>query len=431
MDLQVMSTEVTKLDNGVTVAFHHMPHLETVAFGTWVKAGARNELVDEHGIAHLLEHMAFKGTRTRTARQIVEEIEDVGGDINAATSVEMTAYNARMLADDINTGLDVIHDILHNSTFDETELKREKHVILQEIGAANDMPDDLVFDAFQDAAFGGQPIGRPILGTPDTVTGFTRDNLNTYLMKHYRGPNTIVAAAGKIDADSLLAKVGELYVDFDSEVTEEPEAASYVGGTSLIDRKTTETQIVLGFEGRAYQARDFYASQLLSMILGGGMSSRLFQEVREKHGYCYSIFAFHWGFSDTGVFGINAATGDEDLPRLMPVILDELKRASDDITAEEVDRARAQIRAGLMMSMESPASRASTIARQLMLFGRTISNQELMERLEAISAERLRDLAGRLFTESVPTISVVGSVEKVMDHQTIASRLGNTAAAAE
>ena len=427
-----MSIEINKIGNGVTVALNHMPHLETVAFGTWVKAGARNEKEDQHGIAHLLEHMAFKGTRQRSARQIVEEIENVGGDINAATSVETTAYHARMMADDINMGMEVLHDILHNSVFDAQELQREKHVILQEIGAAHDLPDDLVFDIFQDAAFAGQPIGRPILGTPDTVNGFSRDNLNAYMHDHYRGPNMVVSASGKIDSPALMKKVEELYSDFEGDLSIEPPQAHYIGGQAMVERDTAETQIILGFEGRAYQARDFYASQLLSMILGGGMSSRLFQEIRENRGYCYSIFAFNWSFSDTGVFGINAATGEEDLPKLMPVILDELKRASDDISTEEADRARAQIRSGLMMSMESPAARAGTIARQLLLFGRTISNEELMERLEAVSAERLRDLAGRLFTESVPTIAAVGDIRHIMDQSAVSSALGTqTSRAAE
>ena len=310
-----MSIEVTKLEQRVTVALNHMPHLETVAFGTWVKAGARNELVNEHGIAHLLEHMAFKGTRKRSAREIVEEIENVGGDINAATSVETTAYHARMMSDDIELGMDVLHDILRNSTFEpERELQREKHVILQEIGAANDQPDDLVFDLFQNAAYGGQPIGRPILGTPETVTGFSARHLNSYLGEHYRGPNMVIAAAGKIDSPKVLTQIESFTATLWQRL--QPAATGqYVGGEALIERETTETQIVLGFEGRAYQAKDFYASQLLSMILGGGMSSRLFQEIREKRGYCYSVYAFHWGFSDTGVFGINAATGDDDLAK--------------------------------------------------------------------------------------------------------------------
>jgi len=422
-----MSIEITKLGNGVTVALENMPHLETVAIGTWVQAGARNENLDQHGIAHLLEHMAFKGTRTRSAREIVEEIEGVGGDVNAATSVETTSYHARMMSDDIGLGLDVLHDILQNSTFEEDELKREKHVILQEIGAANDQPDDLAFDTFQNTAFGGQPIGRPILGTPDTVKSFSRQDINAYLGDHYRGPNMVVAAAGKLDCPAVLKQIEDLYGDYGSEITKSAEPATYIGGESLIERETSETQIVLGFEGRAYQARDFYASQLLSMILGGGMSSRLFQEVREKRGYCYSVYAFHWAFSDTGVFGIHAATGEDDLAKMLPVILDELKRAADDISDQEADRARAQIRAGLMMSMESPAARAGTMARQLLLFGRTISNNELMERLEAVSAERLRDLAGRLFSESRPTLSAVGSISKVMGIDAISRSLGTSA----
>ena len=422
-----MTVEVTKIGNGLTVALHHMPHLETVAFGTWVKAGARDEAIDEHGIAHLLEHMAFKGTKTRNARQIVEEIENVGGDINAATSVETTAYHARMMASDIELGLEVLQDILQNSVFDEKEMTREKHVILQEIGAANDQPDDLVFDLFQDAAFGGQAIGRPILGTKETVTGFRKSDLETYLATHYRAPNMVVSVAGKIDSPRVLALVEDLYAGYSPELTVKSQDASYVGGQKFVERDTAETQLILGFEGRAYQARDFYASQLLSMILGGGMSSRLFQEVREKHGYCYSIYSFNWNFSDTGVFGVNAATEEEDLPRLVPVILDELLRAADDISEEEVNRARAQIRAGLMMSMESPSARAGAHARQLLLFGRTIPNEELMERLEAISADRLRELAGHLFTESAPTIAAVGKTAHVMDQETIASKLGSTA----
>lgn len=418
-----MSIEVTRIANGLTIALDHMPHLETVAVGCWVKAGARNENADEHGIAHLLEHMAFKGTATRSARQIAEEIESVGGDVNAATSVETTSYHARMLGDDLDLGMDVLHDILRNSTFDEQELKREKHVILQEIGAAHDIPDDLVFDVFQDTAYGGQPIGRPILGTPDTVRGFNRNDLTGYLDTHYRGPNMVLAAAGKIDTKSLFSKAETLFGDFGDAVTEPPPAARYVGGDGMVERKTEETQIVMGFEGRAYQARDFYASQLLAMILGGGMSSRLFQEIREERGYCYSIHAFHWGFSDTGVFAIHAATGNEDLDKLQPLICDELKRAAETISEAEADRARAQIRAGLMMSKESPSARAGQAARQILLFGRPIPDEELMERLGAISAERLRDLAGRLFTQSTPTVAAVGNVGSVMGSESIASYL--------
>lgn len=425
-----MSVKVTKLQNGLTVVSENMQHLESAALGIWVRAGARNERREEHGVAHLLEHMAFKGTARRTAVQIAEEIENVGGDVNAATSVETTSYYARVLRDDVALGIDILHDILANSTFEADELQREQHVILQEIGAANDTPDDLVFDVFQDTAFGGQPIGRPILGTPDTVSSFRPQNLRSYLADHYRGPNMVLSAAGRVNHEKLVKQALETFGNFSAEEVPNPQPAFYRGGEKLLQRDFQETQIVLGFEGRAYQVRDFYASQLLATVLGGGMSSRLFQEVREKRGLCYSIYAFHWAFSDSGVFGIHAATGEKDARKLMPVIIDELLRAADTITEAEVNRARAQIRSSLLMSMESPASRSGQIARQILLYGRIVTNEELNERLAAISAERLRELAAKLFTQSNPTLTAVGPVSGVMRQEEIASRLGYREAAA-
>lgn len=420
-----MTIEISKLANGMTVVTDHMPHLESAALGVWVKAGSRNENRDQHGIAHLLEHMAFKGTKNRSALGIAEEIESVGGELNAATSVETTAYYARVLSSEVNHAADILHDILANSVFDEQELQREKHVILQEIGAALDAPDDLVFDHFQSTAFGNnQPIGRPILGTPETVSDFTTSQIRDYLSDHYHGPNMVLSAAGSVDHASLLKQAENTFAHFPDSPVEEASEASYVGGEVRLEDNFQEAQIILGFEGRAYHVKDFYASQLLATILGGGMSSRLFQEIRERHGLCYSISAFHWGFSDTGVFGIHAATGQEDLQELVTLTLTELQRASETIKQSELDRARAQIRAGLLMAMESPAARAGQIARQILLFGRQIPNEELMERLDALSVERVRDLAGRIFQESVPTLAAVGPIANAPRLEDIRERLG-------
>ncbi len=419
-----MSVESVQLANGLTIVSEHMPHLESASLGVWIKSGARNETDSEHGVAHLLEHMAFKGTKSRTAREIVEQVENVGGDVNAATSAETTAYYARVLGDDVPLAVDILHDILSNSTLEEEELAREKHVVLQEIGASKDMPDDVVYDHFQAVAFADQAIGRPILGTPETVAAITRDDLKRFLAKHYRGPNVVLSCAGSMRHEELVALAKDRFADFDAATGEEPEPASYVGGGHLEERDLMETQIVMGFEGRAYHVRDFYASQLLAAILGGGMSSRLFQEVREKHGLCYSIYAFHQGFSDTGIFGIHAATGPDDVGELMSVIIEELNSAIDTISVEETDRARAQIRANLLMSHESPAARAGQIARQILLFGRPVSNEELMERLDAISVERIRDLAGRIFRTGAPTVAAVGAVKDMIDHGEVASGLG-------
>ena len=423
-----MGVEVSRLSNGLTVATETLPSIESVALGIWVKSGARNEREDEHGMAHLLEHMAFKGTNRRTAFQIASDIEDVGGEINAATSVETTSYYARVLSDDVPLAIDILADILTESKFDADELEREQHVILQEIGAAHDTPDDIVFDKFTETAYRHQTIGRSILGTPETVQSFTSRQIHDFIDRQYGAERMVVVAAGDIKHDVFVRDVERRLGSFRAKAdATPPQYAQYVGGDFRENRDLMDAQIILGFEGRAYHVRDFYASQVLSMILGGGMSSRLFQEVREKRGLCYSVYAFHWGFSDTGIFGVHAATGQSDIAALVPVIIDELQKAGESISQGELDRARAQYRAGLIMSAESASSRASQIARQLLLFGRPIAKEELMERLSALTVERLTDLSARLFSTK-PTIAAVGPVGTLAPYEAIRDALPRTEA---
>lgn len=406
-----------------------MPHLESVALGVWIKSGSRNETEDEHGIAHLLEHMAFKGTARRSAREIAEEIEDVGGEVNAATSTETTSYYARVLKDHVPLAVDILADILTESAFEEEELEREKQVILQEINAANDTPDDVVFDRFSEAAYRDQTLGRPILGTPQTVVSFTPQQIRTYLGRNYTTDRMFVVATGAVDHEEFLRMVEDRFASLPTSPSAPPvmEAARYIGGSVREPRDLMDAQILLGFEGKPYHARDFYCSQILANILGGGMSSRLSQEVREFRGLCYSVYTFHWGFSDTGIFGIHAATGGENLPELVPVIIDELHKSANEIHQKEIERARAQIRAQLLMGQESPAARAGQIARQMMLYGRPISNPEMMERLEGITIERLTDLAGRLFYDTVPTLSAIGPLEQLAPMEDITASLSVSA----
>lgn len=418
-----MGVEVSRLSNGLTVVTETLPSIESVALGVWIKSGARNERDDEHGMAHLLEHMAFKGTSRRTAFQIASEIENVGGEINAATSVETTSYYARVLAADVPLAVDILADILTDSKFDPAELEREQHVILQEIGAAHDTPDDIVFDKFTETAFRHQTIGRSILGTPETVKSFTSGQIHDFITRQYGAERMVVVAAGDVRHDDFVREVEKRLGTFRTKAESHvPTYAQYVGGDFRENRDLMDAQIILGFEGRAYHVRDFYASQVLSMILGGGMSSRLFQEVREKRGLCYSVYAFHWGFSDTGIFGVHSATGQSDISRLIPVIVNELQKAGENIAQDELDRARAQYRAGLIMSAESASSRASQIARQMLLFGRPVVKEELMERLSALTVERLRDLASRLFS-TTPTIAAVGPVGSLPTYEEIRDAL--------
>jgi predicted Zn-dependent peptidase len=419
-----MTVQVSRLSSGLRVVTHAMNHLESSALGVWVGAGSRSEREDEHGLSHLLEHMAFKGTRRRSAIDIAEEIEAVGGEVNAATSIETTSYYARVLKNDLPLAVDILSDILSNSVFDPDELVREQHVILQEIGAALDTPEDRVFDLFAEAAYPGQPIGRTILGTPETVKAVGSPMLDAYLHQHYRGPSMIISAAGAVDHDRLVEVAEEHFSGLGAEDAPTPSLAKYRGGEAREARELMETQIMLGFEGVTYSSEDFHTAQVLASVLGGGMSSRLFQEVREKRGLCYSIYAFHWSFADTGIFGVHAATGPSDVKELMPVILGELEQAAHDLNEKELKRARAQLRAGLLMTLESPAARAGQIARQLLFFGRPIPVDELVEKIESISVEKIRNLATRIFTGSTPTLAAVGALDGMMEHAEVARRFG-------
>ncbi|MFO1184336.1 MAG: pitrilysin family protein [Bauldia sp.] len=419
-----MSVRTTRLPSGLTVVSHDMADLESAALGVWIKAGSRSEEEHEHGIAHLLEHMAFKGTRNRTAIDIAEEIEAVGGELNAATSVETTSYYARVLKADVPLAVDILSDILRNSLFDRQELAKEKEVIVQEIGAAEDTPDDKVYDLFNEAAFPGQPIGRPILGTEHTVRAFRPEGIMAYLERHYTGPEMVVSAAGAVDHDALVALVEKGFSGIATQRAPRVVPAAYRGGEVRETRDLQEAQIVLGFEGRPYHADDFYATQMLAAVLGGGMSSRLFQEVREKRGLCYSIYAFHWSFADSGLMAISAATGEGKVADLMPVILGELERAAGDISEKELARARAQMRAGLLMALESPSARAGQLARQLQLYGRPLELHEIVERIDSVDVAAVRRVAQEILTQASPTIAAIGPVDKLLTRDRIAKRLG-------
>ncbi|WP_373237589.1 M16 family metallopeptidase [Cohaesibacter celericrescens] len=421
-----MTVNMTQLANGMTVLSDEMPHLKSSAVGVWVAAGSRLEQDNQHGISHLLEHMAFKGTKKRSATDIVEQIEAVGGDVNASTGIENTSYYARILEEDLPLAVDILGDILTNSAFEAEELRREKQVILQEIGAVHDMPEDRVFDHIQELAFPDQPLGRTILGTSETVQGFSSPDIKNYMASHYRGPSMILSAAGAVRHEELVALGEEAFASIENRPCSVPSSAQYAGGERRdVQKELMEAQVVLGFEGRSYKDDDFYTAQILASMLGGGMSSRLFQEVREKRGLCYSVYAFHWGFADTGLFGVHAATGADNLEELMPVILGELARAAEDLTEAELGRSRAQIKAGLLMGMESPSSRAGQLARQKMLFGKPRSFEEMIDSISHISVQDVRKLAGDIITGSAPSLASVGPVDALMPVDDIAARLGS------
>ncbi|MEM6387808.1 MAG: pitrilysin family protein [Pseudomonadota bacterium] len=405
-----MTTEVYRLPNGVRVATEHMPGLQSASLGVWVTAGGRHERAEQNGIAHFLEHMAFKGTKTRNALQIAEAIEDVGGYINAYTSREMTAYYARVLGEDVPLALDVISDIVLNPVFDPREIEVERHVILQEIGQALDTPDDIIFDWLQETAFPSQALGRPILGPASRVERFDRKDLSGFVAERYGPENLIVAAAGAVDHDVVRRLVEDRFGQLSSVGARDVEAGKFVGGETRVEKGLEQAHLALAFEAPGYRDEDVYTAQVFAMGLGGGMSSRLFQEAREKRGLCYTIFAQASAYADSGMITVYAGTGEEDLKGLLEVTLDEIKRSADDMDGVEIDRARAQMKAGMLMGLESPASRAERLARQLAIWDRVPQLEETVERIDAVSVASTRNLAERLAVSGQAALALYGPV---------------------
>jgi predicted Zn-dependent peptidase len=405
-----MSTEVSTLANGLRVVTFHNPNVETAALGVWVGCGARHETLGEHGISHLLEHMAFKGTATRTARDIAEEIEQVGGELNAATSLETTTYYARVIGTDVPLAMDLLADILQRSRFDADELEREREVILQEIAATRDSPEEIGYDLLQEIAYPDQALGRPILGTPESIQRFVGGDLQAFLTARYRASTMVLSAAGAVDHDRIVRDAERLFSGFAGDATASPSPANYVGGACATEKPFEQAHVMLAFESPPYRDRAYYAAQVLTGLLGGGMSSRLFQEARERRGLCYSIYATCYGLADTGLLGVHAATGVEPMEELVEVVTAELSALAEAPPLEvEVARAKAQLKAGLLMGLESSSARAEQMARQTLLFDRLVGAKELIERVESVTAEDVRAVAARVIGKGAPTVVVVGA----------------------
>jgi predicted Zn-dependent peptidase len=413
---------VTRLPSGLLVASETMPRVETVSIGAYVHAGTRNETAPENGASHFLEHMAFKGTTRRDAAAIAREIENVGGHINAYTAREQTAYYCKVLKEDTALAADIIGDILCHSTLTPEELERERGVILQEIGQANDTPDDIVFDHFQLACYPDQPMGRPTLGTEEIIAKMPREVLANYMARHYGPSRMVVTAAGAVEHEQLLALVNEHFADLPAVTPHDAEPARYAGTEFREERELDQVHLVLGFPSATYTDADHYPVQLLATLLGGGMSSRLFQEIREKRGLVYSIYAFASPYHDSGVFSLYAGTGEEQAAELVPVAIEELRRVQHDVTQEELNRAKAQLRASLLMSLESTGSRCEQIARQLQVHGRVIPLEETKARIAAVTVEEVQRAAARLF-HGRPALATLGPVGRVPSLAEMAEKL--------
>lgn len=404
-----MTIQFHTMPNGLRIATEHMDGLQSASVGIWVTAGARHETPDQNGIAHFLEHMAFKGTTTRSALQIAEAIEDVGGYINAYTSREITAYYARVLAGDVPLALDILGDILVNPTFADAEIEVERGVILQEIGQALDTPDDVVFDWLQEVAYPDQALGRTILGPEERVAGFSATDLRRFIAAHYGPGQMILCAAGAVDHDAICRQAEQLFGHLPALAQPPmPEPARWRGGERHVVKSLEQVHFALALEGPDYRDPLIHTAQVWSVAMGGGMSSRLFQEIRERRGLCYTIFAQTGAYADTGLATIYAGTSADDIADLARLTMAEIVRSAHDMTAAEVERAKAQMKAGMLMGLESPSQRAERLARMLAIWGRVPGVDEMVARIDAIGVEDVKEFGARMAGQAGMALTIYG-----------------------
>ncbi len=418
-----MKPNCTILDNGMYIVTDNLPTVESVSIKVLIEVGARDEENSKDGISHCIEHMNFKGTEKRSAKKIAEEFDMIGGYLNAYTSRERTVYCAKVLKDDLGTSIDILADIIQNSTYDSNELQLEKKVILQEIAENNDTPEELIFDLLQEKAFPEQQVGKSILGTVESVQSITSVDIREYVAEHYNYINTVIGVSGNINEDEVVNlisnKFNNLAINNKTLSNERTKiqltnsSPNYVGGEVKLVRDLEQIHLLIGFEGVSYYHNDYYDFQIASMVAGGGMSSRLFQEIREKRGLAYSISAFASSYSDFGMWQIYAATSEAEIRELISVIVEQMQELANNVTEEELIRAKAQIKSSLLMSQESTGSRAEKIINNYSVFKRFISMEEILEKIEAVDTNSIQKTISHILSNAKlvkPTVAAIGNV---------------------
>ena len=420
-----MTINIDKLKNGIRVVTEEIPSIESVSVGIWINAGSRNEKKIENGIAHFLEHMAFKGTEKRSALQIAEEIESVGGFINAYTSREITCYYAKVLKNHLPLAVDILSDIISNSTFHEQEIEIEKGVIIQEIGQMKDTPDDIIFELLQKEAFADSELGRSILGSVENINSFQRKNFINFIDNNYFAEKIVLCAAGNLKHKDLCKLALSLQ---DIRELKKPKSKSKVlfkGGEKRVIKDLEQAHFAVGFEAPNLKSPKLFAGKVFSVIMGGGMSSRLFQEIREKRGLCYSIGTSFDCYSDNGIFLSYAGTSGDKVKELSEVIATEFKDSITTINETEVERAKTQLRSSLLMGLENSSSRSERLARGLIIWDKIVEVQETISKIDSVSLEDVRDFGVEMFHNSCPAMALYGKVKDALDVNQFSQKLLN------
>ncbi|WP_431856970.1 M16 family metallopeptidase [Azospirillum sp.] len=416
-----MTIQLTTLSNGFRILTDHLPHLGTITSGLWVGVGARNERPEINGISHFLEHMIFKGTGSRDALAIALEIENRGGEFNAYTDYDVTAYYTQMAAKHVQVSCEIIGDIVLNSTFPQDEVEKERGVVIQEIGRYADEPEDVAYEALRRTAFEGQALGRPILGPRENVAGFGREHLFDYVAR-YDPRRMVYVVSGNVDHDTVVRRIGAMFGHL--RATDEPfhEPVASRGGAALLKRDAEQVHFMAAFPGVGTEDPGSYALRHLANILGGGMTSRLFQEIREKRGLVYSVYASPLQYVDGGALSFYAGTGPEEAEELVPVFFEELRKVRDGVTAAELGRSKEQLRFSVGKSLESTMRRADRFARTLLRTGEVRSIEQIFARIDAVTPDDVAAMASRVFSGPM-AVSAVGVLDRLPPYEAMQGML--------
>lgn len=401
------------LDNNIPVLLENVKEVRSLCMGIWVRTGARYEQPDKNGISHFLEHMFFKGTEKRSAEGIAVETDSLGAELNAVTSSEYTLFYVKALDEYIEQASDLLSDIFLHSTFPETGIEKEKNIINEEIKMVEDTPSDYVHELFNKNVWGDSGLGQPVLGSRETIESFTREDLFGYISRQYGNENIVIACSGNFIEEECIGYLNKglgllkRSCEKRSEVT-----PVFNSGLNIASKDLSEAHVCLGIKGIPYGSEDRYSMHLLNTIFGSGYSSRLFQNVREKRGLVYSIYSFHMSYSDTGLWGVYAGTDKSHLNEVIDISIDEMRNLPITLTADELQRAKAQLKGNLILALESTSNKMTNIAKQEIYYGRYYSPAEVISLVESVTLDNIKDLAQRLVGDNPLAVTVYGPVEE-------------------
>ncbi|MDP1808586.1 MAG: pitrilysin family protein [Actinomycetota bacterium] len=404
----------TTLDNGAIIVTERVPAVRSVTVGFWVGIGSRDEVGDENGMSHFIEHLLFKGTKSRSAKDISETFDTLGAELNAFTTKEFTCYYTRLLDDHLPIGVEVMTDMLQNSSFKEEHIDFERQVVLEEIAMYEDTPDELIHDLFTSALWKDHPLGRQVLGTGGTVRAFDRSKTSGFFENHYTPGNTVIAAAGNLDHDSFVALIKKFYNPTVSTRSENVETEPVVRSSlRVVKKKTEQVHLCYGTEALNSRHPDRFALSVLENILGGGMSSRLFQRIREERGLAYSVYSYHSLYKDSGNLAVYVGTRPANVNEVLSIIESEMEKIKrEGVVDEELARAREHLKGQLVLGLESTRNRMTRLGRSELTHGEILSVDELVDRVNEVNKEQIKELANRLFMKERMVLTIIGPIKE-------------------